>query len=377
MNWEDELNNNICTVDDLKNHIELGKEEEKVLKKVIAIHPMSITRYYMSLINKAEKNDPIRKLIVPSEYELNSASGSYDPSHEKDNTKTVGLQHKYRQTALILSTNRCTAYCRFCFRKRLVGLPNSEVLKRFEDAMDYVREHKEIDNVLISGGDPLSLPTEIIEKFLGSLYAIPHLKYVRFGTRVPVVFPQRVIGDEKLIEIFRKYASRDKKLYIVAHFNHPREITDKSRVAIGMLLKAGVSISNQTVLLKGVNDNPNILAELWNGLINIDVFPYYVFQCRPVKRVKDHFSVPIYEGWKIFEEAKKKLKGHLLCKRLKYVMSHKNGKIEIIGMTDKEMVFKYHQPKNLDDSGRIIIKPIDKNLAWLDDINDLPIDTIN
>lgn len=368
MEWQKSLNNNIRTITQLKEHIKLTKKEEQQLKKVVKIHPMNITQYYFSLINKKDKKDPIRKIIVPSEKEL-SLEGSYDTSGEKENTKSVGLQHKYGQTALILSTNRCPAYCRFCFRKRLLGLPNHEVIKRFTDAVNYIKKHKEIDNVLITGGDTLILPTKIIKKFLRLLSQIPHIRYIRLATRVPVVFPERITKDKKLLKVLKKYSQKGKEIYVVTHFNHPREVTKESTLAIKKLLNVNIArVNNQTVLLKDVNDNPAILAELWNKLIEIGVFPYYLFQCRPVKRVKRHFAVPLYKGTKIFEEAKKRIKGDILCKRLKYVMSHRTGKVEMIGTLKNEIYFKYHQAKNPKTLGKFFKRKLNKTAIWLDDL---------
>ena len=230
-----------------------------------------------------------------------------------------GLQHKYLETALILATNRCATYCRHCFRKRLVGLPSEEILKRFEEAAKCIAEHGEINNVLISGGDPLVLKSEIIGRFLEVLGRIGHLNFIRIGSRVPVTLPAR-FSDPILLSIFRKCSRSGKKLYVVTHFNHPMEITRESTLAANNLLKAGVLLSNQTVLLRGVNDDPEILVELMNRLVVIGVAPYYVFQCRPVKRVKHHFQIPICEGVRIVEKAKASCNG--LGKRFKYVMSH-------------------------------------------------------
>jgi len=356
----------ICTLDELKKYLKLTPSEERKLSEVIKIHPMKITRYYASLINPKDKNDPIKHLIVPSVDELNS-EGSYDVSGEGENTKSPGLQHKYPQTALILSTNRCAAYCRHCFRKRLVGLPTKEILNRFEDAINYIKKHKEIDNVLISGGDPLVLPTKIIEKFLQLLTPISHLKYIRFGSRVPVVLPERITKDKKLLEIFEKYRKK-KKIFLVTHFCHPRELTPSACRAVRALHKRGIAVHNQAVLLKKVNDNPKVLAELFNKLIENKVLPYYLFQCRPVSRVKHHFQIPLERGYKIFEQAKKNTSGHILCRRFKYVMSHKTGKIEIIGILGNEIFFKYHQAKNPKDKGRFFKKKLKKGAAWLDDL---------
>jgi len=360
------LHGNICTVDRLKKYIKLTPREEKEIRKVTKIHPMLLSRYYLSLIKKGGRNDPLRKMMIPSGQEINLA-GTYDTSGESLSTKMPGLQHKYGQTALILSTNRCAAYCRFCFRKRLVGLTTNEILNRFNKAVDYIKKHEEIDNVLISGGDSLMLPSKVIGQFLKLLAPISHLRYIRFGTRIPAVFPGRIIKDKKLLAIFKKY-SKKKHIYIVTHFNHPREITPKSRRAVKALLAAGIAgVNNQAVLMKGVNDNPRVLAKLLNKLIKINVLPYYVFQCRPVKRVKHHFQISLYRGYKIFEEAKRKVKGHILCKRLKYVMSHRSGKVEIIGMDKKRMYFKYHQARNPKDLGRCFSKKINKKASWLDD----------
>lgn len=357
----------IYTIEQLKKHLDLDSEEESQLREVIKLHPMAITPYYLSLINKKDKKDPIRKMIVPSEEELDT-TGSYDTSGEQENTKSVGLQHKYTRTALILATNRCAAYCRHCFRKRLVGVPNHEVLSRFSDAVEYIKSHKEIDNVLITGGDAFMLPTKIIRKFLELVSPIPHVRYIRFATRTPVVLPNRISKDKELLELLKEY-NKKKKLYIITHFNHPREITKQSILAVKHLHKTGViGIYNQTVLLKGVNNDPKILVELWNKLIKINILPYYLFQCRPVKRVKSHFAVSLHEGIRIFNETKKELKGHILCKRVKYVMSHKTGKIEVLGVLNNEIYFKYHRAKDPKDFGKFFKRKLNKKATWLDEL---------
>lgn len=369
MRWQKKLKENITTIEQLKKYIKLTPKEEKKLQKVIKVHPMSITKYYLSLINKKDKNDPIRKMVVPSPEEL-VLSGSYDTSGERENTKIIGLQHKYSQTALILSTNRCAAYCRFCFRKRLVGLPNKEVIRRFNNAVNYIKDHKEINNVLISGGDPLVLPTELIEKFLKALSKISHLDFIRLCSKVPVTFPDRILDDKALLDLLKKYSVKNKRTYVVTHFNHPREITKKSINAINKLIKSNIIINNQTVLLKEVNDDPDTLAELQNKLVGIGVNPYYVFQCRPVKRVKNNFQVPLYKGYEIVEKAKKKLDGH--SKSFKYVMSHRTGKIEIVGIIGDEIYLKYNQAKNPKNIGKFFKRKLNKTAGWFDDLKILP-----
>jgi len=363
-----ELEDIIGSVEQVAHKLGLAPDETEQLKQVTQIHPMRVSPYYLSLINWNDPDDPIRKMAVPSREELN-LDGVYDTSGEAENTKMPGLQHKYAETALILSTNRCAVYCRHCFRKRLVGLvglPTEEIVKRFEDAVEYIENHTEINNVLVSGGDPLVLSNEVIETFLELLTKIDHVSFIRFGSRTPVTLPSR-FSDPELLALFKKYSQMDKRLYVVTQFNHPKEITPQSISAVNKILNAGVLMSNQTVLLKGVNDNPETLATLMDKLVSIGVAPYYVFQCRPVKRVKSHFQVPICEGVRIVEKAKANCNGH--SKRFKYAMSHRTGKIEILGIMNGEIYFKYHEAKDRKNLGLMFKRRVDEKAGWLDDFS--------
>jgi len=351
-------------------NIKFPEDERKKLEEVIKIHPMFVPTYYAKLINWEDPNDPIKRIIFPSIYEL-SEEGEYDTSGEKENTVLTGLQHKYKETVLILATNRCAGYCRHCFRKRLVGIPTEETIKIFDEAVKYIKEHKEVTNVLISGGDPLVLPTQVLEDFIAKLSEIPHLRFIRIGSRVPVFYPMRIYEDKALLDMLKKYSTVNRRIYLVTHFNHPREVTPESKKAIDALLDSKVITSNQTVLLRGVNDNPEVLAELMKSLVQIGVVPYYVFQCRPVKRVKNHFQVPLKEGYFIVEGAKRDLDGH--AKRFKYVMSHRTGKVEIVGVDpDKDIIYlKYHQAKDDKNVGKFFAKRLTLKAGWLDDLKDL------
>jgi lysine 2,3-aminomutase len=360
------MEEHICTVERLREYVDLSMEEEEQIKRISRKHPMKVSRYYLSLIDWNDTEDPIRKMAIPSSDEF-ILEGVYDTSGEAENTKLPGLQHKYRETALILATNRCATYCRHCFRKRLVGLPNNEIIERFDEAAHYVARHTEINNVLISGGDPLVLPNVILERFLSTLTKIPHVTFIRFGSRTPVTYPSR-LDDKQLLAMLERYSRSDKRLYIVTQFNHPREITTQSVKAVNRLIRAGVLVNNQTVLLKGVNSHPETLAELQNKLVSIGVSPYYVFQCRPVKRVKHHFQVPLIKGMRIIEAAKARCNGH--SKRFKYIMSHTTGKIEIIGILHDEMYFKYHQAIHEEMLGKMFKLKIDEKAGWLDDFPD-------
>ncbi len=207
MNWKSRSNYFLKNVEDLQDYEKISNSEIRKLEKVVSRHPMLISQFYANLINWDDPEDPLKKMVVPSTEELN-LSGSYDTSGEQSNTKLTGLQHKYSQTALILATNSCASYCRFCFRKRLIGLSSNEVLKKFEEAVEYIKNHKEINNVLISGGDPLVLKTKWIDEFLSMLSEIKHLDFIRIGTKVPVYLPQRILEDDNLIsgsgKIFQK-----------------------------------------------------------------------------------------------------------------------------------------------------------------------------
>ena len=356
----------IQTLDQLKRYLKLTTMEELRLQKVLKSHPMLVSPHYASLINWSDPDDPIRKMAVPSIDELNS-EGFCDTSGEAENTKMPGLQHKYSETALILATNVCATYCRHCFRKRLVGLPTHETLKRIEDAAVYIDNHPEINNVLVSGGDPLTLCNKVLKRLLEVLTRIPTLNFIRIGSRVPVTFPSR-LEDRELLNIFREYSKSYGRLYIVTQFNHSREICPQSIAAIGNLIDVGVQVSNQTVLLGGINDSPEEITRIMNSLTSIGVTPYYVFQCRPVARVKHHFQIPICRGLRIVEAAKANLNG--FGKRFKYIMSHKTGKIEILGIMDDEIYFKYHEAKNPSDLGKMFKLHVNEKAGWLDDFND-------
>lgn len=360
-------NDFISTIDELKGFISLTPKEEMQLRKVVQRHPMLISKFYLSLIDLSNPKDPLRKMVVPSAWELD-LSGSYDTSDESKHTKLSGLQHKYGQTALVLSTNRCASYCRFCFRKRLVGLKSKEIISNFSHAADYINSHTEINNVLISGGDPLMLPTDVIEQFLELLAPISHLDFIRFGTKVPVYYPKRMLQDDTLFSLLNDYTHNKIRIYIVTQIDHPREITDELKKIVKMLLEAGIVINNQTVLMRGINDDQDVLAQLMKTLVSIGINPYYLFQCRPVKRVKKHFQIPLSVGYPIVEKAKAQLDGH--SKRFRFVMSHKKGNIEILGIKDNEMYFKFHQAEDERNAGLFFSRKLNPTATWLDDLND-------
>ena len=365
--WQSLLANGYRTIESLPESITFSENEKSSLKQIQEQYPVFTNPYYLSLIDPSDPDDPIRKMSLPSIEELNKA-GSFDTSGEQHNTVLPGLQHKYRDTVLLLSTNRCAMYCRHCFRKRLVGLTEDEICSHLGEIASYIREHTEISNVLISGGDAFMNSNDTIARYLAELCDIPHLDFIRFGTRTPVTLPQRITDDDEFANILRAYSSK-KRIFVVTQFNHPNEITPESSAAVDTLLKMGIPVRNQTVLLKGINDEAGVLGHLLRQLTAIGVLPYYVFQCRPVKGVMNHFQVPLRRGYGIVQEALRVQNGQ--GKSCRYMMSHVTGKIEILGwmddgrMDDGRMLFKYHRAKDSRDEGRIFAVALDEGRCWL------------
>jgi len=364
MSWKEILSHTITSIEELEQYVRITEEEKTQLEEIAQIHPIRITKHVLELMDTSDPEDPIRKMYLPNLDELD-LSGNYDTSGEADNTIVSGLQHKYSPTALLLSTNVCAIYCRYCFRKRMVGVSNNEIINQFDEALSYIRSHTEITNVLITGGDAFMLETSIIKTFLEQLSEIPHLKYIRFGTKTLASLPRRIIEDDELIQIFAEHNKAGKpRIYVFTHINHPREIVGETIEAVNRLNSAGVNVSCQSVLLKGVNDNSETIVELMDALVSAGIVPYYLFQCRPVKRVQKSFQLSIPEGLEIIETAKQRLSG--MAKRFKFAMSHNIGKIEIIGRMDEDIVFKIHEAKQADQTGMIFTKKAFEVDGWLD-----------
>ena len=356
------LSDCIRSPEQLRTPLHLTDHEVSELIHIADQYPICIPPYYLNLISSDWKHDPIRRLCIPDTME-SSLDGHKDTSGEGDNTVVTGMQHKYRQTALVLTTNQCSMYCRHCFRKRMVGSNADEIATHLGEMVDYVSMHPEIDNVLLSGGDALINENVRLRQYLEAFSKIDHLHFIRIGTRVPVVLPRRILWDMELLEMLREYNQR-KQIIIVTHFNHPNEITTDARNAVHALIQAGCPVRNQTVLLKGINDDSATLAELMNGLTSAGVLPYYVFQCRPAMGVMNQFQVPLLEGQRIVDEAKSDMNGQ--AKQFRYVMSHVTGKIEILGRPSGEaMLFKYHQAKHERDTSRFFTVNLAEDQCWL------------
>jgi len=343
---------------------ELSEQERARLHPITDEYVFRLNDYYKQLINWNDPDDPIRKLVIPGLAEL-SEYGKLDASDEHTNYAVPGCQHKYESTALLLVSEVCGAYCRFCFRKRLFRNDVHETSLDVSSGIQYISEHPEINNVLLTGGDSLMLSASKIAQILRQLRDIPHVRIIRLGSKLPAFNPMRIYEDEQLLETLAKYSTPTSRIYVMAHFNHPRELTAEAYQAIAALQKAGVIMVNQTPILAGINDSPIVLADLFNKLSWAGVTPYYVFQNRPVAG-NAAFVVPFAEAYQIIEEAKAQTSG--LGKRVKYVMSHASGKIEVLAVQDGKIYLKYHQARNKADFGRFMTFDLRPQDAWFDDL---------
>jgi lysine 2,3-aminomutase len=322
--------------------------------------------YYQGLIDWDDPDDPIRRLVIPDVQEL-KVFGEWDASDEASYTVAPGLEHKYRDTALLLANNVCGAYCRFCFRKRLFTQDNDEVVNDVAEAMAYIRAHPEISNVLLSGGDPLVLSTRRLEGIIRQLRDIDHVRIIRIGSKMPAFDPYRILNDPELPEMLGRYVSKDRKIFLMNHFNHPRELTELALQGIAMMQKAGIATVSQSPIIRGVNDDPEVLAELFSRLSYNGVVPYYLFICRPTAG-NDPFMVPVEESWDIYERSRRHLSG--LAKPTRLAMSHKSGKIEVLGLIGDQIAMRYlRRPAGQDPSGVLLFRR-DPRARWLDDYLD-------
>ncbi len=294
--WHWQFKNRISQMRILEGCANTSAEDIAQLNKVTSIYPMAITPYYFSLIQQGDANDPIKAQSFPDYREIfPDKDAQEDPLEEDARMPVPKLVHRYPDRCLAIVTEICATYCRHCNRKRYwAATPKITLKKRLAPIIRYIEQSPQIREVIISGGDPLTLDDHVLESLLSSLRAIPHLEILRIGSRVPVVMPMRVTRE--LCRMLKRY----RPLWFNTQFNHPREITSESGHACNMLLEAGIPVSNQAVLLKGVNDSPETMKSLNYGLQKISVRPYYLFHCDPVKGC-EHFRTNVKAGLKMME----------------------------------------------------------------------------
>jgi lysine 2,3-aminomutase len=290
--WRWQNRNRVRSVEDLERFLVLAPEEREAIQRHDGPLPIGITPYYLSLIDREDVSQPLRRTVVPNLAEYAFTPGEEDdPLGEDGHSPVPGLVHRYPDRVLLLVTNFCSVYCRYCTRARLVGATGERALRKtdIDRAIEYIEQTPAVRDVLISGGDPLSLDEDRLEYLLSRLRKIEHLEFIRIGSKQPVVQPMRV--TPALTKMLRRYHP----LWMSLHFTHPDELTPEVAEACGRLADAGIPLGSQTVLLRGVNDDVDTLRRLFHGLLKIRVRPYYLYQCDPI-RGSAHFRTPVDVG---------------------------------------------------------------------------------
>jgi len=301
--WRWQLRTRVRTLAELERVFVLSEDERSAVAHHSGALPVGITPYYASLMGREDASEPLRRthVMVGDEY-VRLPGEEDDPLGEDHDTVVPGLVHRYPDRVLFLTTGTCSTYCRYCTRSRLVGNPGGEYqfnVRNWDRAFEYLEQHSEVRDVLLSGGDPLTIGDDKLDYLLGRLRKIKHIEFVRIGTKAPVVMPQRITKD--LVKVLKKHHP----LWMSIHFTHPTELTPEVTESTARLADAGIPLGSQTVLLKGINDNAAIMKTLMHGLLMRRVKPYYLYQCDPIKG-SGHFRTSVSAGIEIIRS----LRGH-------------------------------------------------------------------
>jgi lysine 2,3-aminomutase len=301
--WRWQARSRIRTLEQLERMFDLSKDERSAALRHKGSLPVGITPYYASLMAHADASEPLRRthIMVNDEY-VRLPGEEDDPLGEDHDTVAPGLVHRYPDRVLFLTTGFCSTYCRYCTRSRMVGNPGGEYnfsTSQWEKALQYLEAHTEVRDVLLSGGDPLSIGDDKLDWLLTRLRKIKHIEFIRIGSKIPAVLPMRITRD--LVKMLRKHHP----LWMSVHFTHPSEITPETREAASRLADAGIPLGSQTVLLKDINDDAMVMRELMHGLLTMRIKPYYLYQCDPIKG-SGHFRTPVHKGLEIIQS----LRGH-------------------------------------------------------------------
>jgi len=351
--WRWQLRHRVTRAEPLKLILNLSPEEIEAIEASKGRMATAITPYFAKLMDRNDSNCPIRRQAIPTMAEFHlSPADLFDPCAEDENSPVHGLVHRYPDRVLLLVTDKCAVYCRYCTRRRMVGSSEKCITQEeLDEAVAYIQATKKIRDVLISGGDPLLFEDDHLESILAKVRKIPHVEIIRIGTRVPVTLPQRITPS--LTSMLKKYHP----LWISIHFSHPKEITKEVRRACAMLAEAGIPLGSQTVLLRGINDRPVVMKRLMHELLKIRVRPYYIYQC-DLAMGTEHFRTPIAVGINIIE----KLRGHTTGYAVPsfvidapggggkipvgptYMISQDKGKMVLRNYQGK--VFEYQEPRN-------------------------------
>lgn len=351
--WRWQLRHRVTRAEPLKLILNLSPEEIEAIEASKGRMATAITPYFAKLMDRNDSNCPIRRQAIPTMAEFHlSPADLFDPCAEDENSPVHGLVHRYPDRVLLLVTDKCAVYCRYCTRRRMVGSSENCITpQELDEAVAYIQATKKVRDVLISGGDPLLFEDDHLESIIAKVRKVPHVEIIRIGTRVPVTLPQRITPS--LTAMLKKYHP----LWISIHFSHPKEITKETRRACAMLAEAGIPLGSQTVLLRGINDRPVVMKRLMHELLKIRVRPYYIYQC-DLAMGTEHFRTPIAVGINIIE----KLRGHTTGYAVPsfvidapggggkipvgptYMISQDKGKMVLRNYQGK--VFEYQEPRN-------------------------------
>ncbi|NLO35160.1 MAG: lysine 2,3-aminomutase [Clostridiaceae bacterium] len=335
--WTWQYRNRITDAEQLSRILPLTDQEKTDIDACLGRFRMAITPYYASLIDPSNPADPIRRQAVPTIDEtMVLPCEMADPLSEERDSPVPHLVHRYPDRVLLLVTHQCAMYCRHCTRRRLVGEEDRPISERdLEDALDYIRQRPQIRDVLISGGDPLTLSDDRLERIVSALRGIEHVEIIRIGTRVPVVLPMRITPE--LLAMLKKY----QPIWINTHVNHPRELTPETIAACGAIVDAGIPLGNQSVLLRGVNDDAAVMKELLLKLVKARIRPYYLYQC-DLSQGLGHFRTDVRTGIEIIRQLTGNISGYAIP-RFVIDAPDGGGKIPInpetvLSLDDREVV---------------------------------------
>ena len=347
--WHWQLRNRIYTVEQLRQVVNLTPEEEAAVTKRQGRLVMAIPPYWAALMDPDDPRCPIRRQAVPLEEEFSIGPHDMrDPCGEDGDMPVPGLVHRYPDRVLFLVTEQCAMYCRHCTRRRLVGV-NHGLMNNYEPTFEYLRAHTEVRDVLISGGDPLMMTDAGLDRILTRLREIRHLEFIRIGSRTPVTMPQRVTPE--YCAVLKKH----KPIWMSLHFCHPKEVTPRLKEAMDRLADSGVPLGSQTVLLRGINDDPQVMKKLMHELLKVRVRPYYIYQCDPAQGIS-HFRTSVEAGIKIMEELRGHTTGYAVPTFVidgpggggkipvgpQYVISSKDGVVTLRNYEGK--IYTYYEP---------------------------------
>ena len=363
LSWSWQSQNALKTLQDYQDFFDLSDEEQRGFNGLDKIFRARTTQYYASLASKTEPNDPIRKILMPHRLELtDGAQQMLDPLGERKNNPAPRVIHRYTDRALFLVTDFCSVYCRYCTRKHFTAtdqvFPNKS---EYEQAIEYFRKTPQIKEVILSGGDPLTLSDEKLERILFDLRSIEHIELIRIGSRIPVVAPMRITSE--LAKLFRQA----KPVYMMTHFNHPKELTAESAEAVEMFVDHGTPVFNQMVLLNGVNNHANIVKALSRRLLYLRVKPYYMFQCDPSEGT-DHLRTSIEDSLEIQKQLWGNISG-LAMPNLSLDIPNGGGKVGLVPdftVSKSEHSHKFKgwdgvKSEYINPPKEKIVKPIDAN----------------